>query len=43
MNNPLSAFRDWEYLTIILGIQIFRRHHRTPCDDGGMVAKSDQA
>ena len=22
---------------------IFRRHHRTPCDDGGMVAKGNQA
>ena len=26
-----------------LEIQEFRRHHRTSCDDGGMVAKGNQA
>ena len=26
-----------------LKIQEFRRHHRTSCDDGGMVAKGNQA
>lgn len=25
-----------------LKIQEFRRHHRTTCDDGGMVAKGNQ-
>ena len=26
-----------------LEIQEFRRHHRTSCDDGGMVAKDNHA
>lgn len=30
-------------VSICLKIQKFRRHHRTSCDDGGMVAKDNQA
>ena len=30
-------------ISTYLKIRKFRRHHRTSCDDGGMVAKVNQA